>query len=354
MSEEQDILFEVRGALGIVTLNRPKVMNALSLDMFTRFDAQLAAWAADPNIVVVLVSGAGERAFCAGGDVRSIWQAGQEGGSLTADLFRVEYRLNRRIKTLAKPYIALIDGIAMGGGVGVSVHGSHRIVTERSLIAMPETKIGLFPDIGASYFLPRLPGAIGMYLGLTGDRLKAADALYAGLGTHYVESERLPELAAALAAADWAEEEPEAVASLIVGRFASDPGAPPMSEQRAAIDRCFSEASIEAILSALEAEEGDWTVKTLATLKACSPTSLKVTFAQIERGARLGFDEAMVMEYRLSQAFMARHDFYEGIRAAVIDKDNTPVWKPESLDGVTPEMVEAHFASLGARDLSFD
>jgi len=350
MSEEADILFEVRGGLGVVTLNRPKALNALTLEMCTAFDRQLAAWAGDPAVRAVVVEGRGERAFCAGGDVRAVWRAGKDGEPLTADFFRVEYRLNRRIKTFAKPYIALIDGVTMGGGVGISVHGPFRVASERTLFAMPETSIGLFPDVGGSYFLPRLADSLGMYLALTGARLKAADALYAGVATHYVASARLgallDALQAALAAAGPVEE--------VLASFADDPGPAPLAAHGETIARCFKGDSFEAILNSLAAESGEWAAQTLATLAACSPTSLKVTFEQIRRGAKLDFDAAMIMEYRLSQAFMGGHDFYEGIRATLIDKDNAPRWRPASLDEVTPAMVAAHFAPLGERDLTFE
>ncbi len=358
MSEDREILFELRGGVGFVLLNRPRALNALGLSLIEAFDARLEAWAADPAVKAVVVRGAGERAFCAGGDVRSIWEGGRTAGGPASDLFRREYMLIRRIKVLPKPYIALIDGIAMGGGVGVCVHGSHRVATERTLVALPETRIGLFPDVGSAHFLPRLPGALGLYLGLTGVRLKAADALYAGLADHYVESARLPELEAALAAADWSGGPAQAVASATIdlfagNAFAGDPGAPALAERRAAVDRCFGQDSVAAILAALEAEGGDWAGKTLETLGACSPTSLKVTFEQLRRGAALGFDDAMIMEFRLSQAFLARHDFHEGIRAIVIDKDNAPKWRPDTLAEVTPDLVEAHFAPLGDSELTF-
>ena len=351
---ERDILFDVRGGVAVVMLNRPKALNALTLGMCVDLDAQLGAWAADGAVRAVLIDGAGERAFCAGGDVRAIWEAGQRGDGLTADFFRAEYTLNRRIKTCPKPYIAVMDGITMGGGVGVSVHGSHRIVTERTVFAMPETGIGLFPDVGGSHFLPRLPGALGLYLALTGVRLKATDCLYAGVATHFVDSAELPELAQALAEADWAGGDPESVADEVIGRFAGDPGMPPLAAHREAIDRCFAADFIERSLAALDAEGDDWAGRTLETLNRCSPTSLKVTCEALRRGAALDFDAAMVMEYRLSQAFMARHDFYEGVRAVVIDKDNTPAWDPVRLEDVTPDLVEAHFASLGPRDLVFE
>ncbi len=353
MSDAPEILFERRGGVGFVLLNRPNALNALSLTLIEAFDARLEAWATDPAVKAIVVRGEGIRAFCAGGDVRSIWEGGRTVGGPASDLFRREYMLIRRIKVLPKPYIALIDGIAMGGGVGVCVHGSHRVATERTLVALPETQIGLFPDVGSSHFLPRLPGALGLYLGLTGARLKAADAIAAGLADRYVERARLAELEAALAAADWAGGPAQAVASATIDLFAGDPGASALAEGRAAVERCFGQDSVVAILAALEAEGGDWAQRTLETLGACSPTSLKVTFEQLRRGGTLGFDAAMIMEFRLSQAFLARHDFHEGIRAIVIDKDDAPKWRPAKLEDVTPALVEAHFAPLGDRELTF-
>lgn len=352
---ESEILFQVRGSVGVVTLNRPKALNALTLAMCEAFDRQLAAWARDPAVRAILVKGAGARAFCAGGDVRAIWEAGKAGEPLTADFFRAEYRLNRRIHTLAKPYVALVDGITMGGGVGISVHGSHRIATEHTVFSMPETGIGLFPDVGGTYFLPRLAGHLGLYLGLTGARLKAADTCHAGIATEYMPAARLDALEAALAAADWGEDPNGAVDRAVAG-FAADPGPAPLDAHRATIDRCFAGESVEAILAALEAgaEHDPWAAATLATLVTRAPTSLKVTFEAIRRGAELDFDQAMIMEYRLSQACMAGHDFYEGIRALIIDKDGAPSWEPATLAEVTPAMIEAHFAPLGARELTFE
>lgn len=346
MATSSDIAFERRGGLGVVILNRPQALNALTLPMCTALDEQLEAWARDRTVQVILIKGEGDRAFCAGGDVRAIWEAGRRGDPLTADFFRAEYRLNRRIRTCPKPYIALIDGITMGGGVGVSIHGSHRVASERTVIAMPETGIGLFPDVGATYVLPRLPGALGLYLGLTGVRVKAAGALYCGLATHYVPSSRLAALEEALGAAS----APDAV---LADLAAAPEGPAPLATHRATINRCFAATSVEAIFAALEADGGAFAAETLATLRTRSPTSLKVTVEALRRGAALSFDEAMVMEYRLSQACMAGHDFYEGIRALLIEKDNAPKWSPESLEGVTPDLVERHFAPLGDRDLTF-
>ena len=333
--------------LGLVTLNRPEALNALTQAMCETYEARLAAWAGDDAVRAVLIKGAGERAFCAGGDVRAIWEAGKAGGPLTATFFRAEYRMNRCLKVFPKPHIALLDGVAMGGGVGISIHGSHRIASERTLFAMPETGIGLFPDVGATYVLPRLAGGLGAYLGLTGARLKAADACYAGIATHYVPAERLAELEQALIRAPDIEG--------VLSAFAADPGPAPLAAHRDAIDRCFVRETLEEVLGALAREPGTWAAETLRLLETrCSPTSLKVSFEALRRGARLDFDAAMTMEYRLSQACMAGHDFYEGIRALIIDKDKAPAWKPAELAGVTDDMVEAHFAPLGARDLIFD
>lgn len=346
MATSSDIVFEQHGGLGLVTLKRPKALNALTLPMCTALDEQIEAWGRDAAVRAIAIEGEGERAFCAGGDVRAIWEAGRRGDPLTADFFRAEYRLNRRIRTCGKPYVALIDGITMGGGVGVSVHGSHRIASERTMIAMPETGIGLFPDVGATYVLPRLPGRLGVYLGMTGARVTAADALYCGLATHYVPSARLGAVVEALGSAST----PEAV----LADFAATPETgPALAARRETIDRCFAAESVEGICAALETDGGAFAAETLETLKSRSPTSLKVTLEALRRGAGLSFDEAMVMEYRLSQACMAGHDFYEGIRALIIEKDNAPKWSPDTLEGVSPELVERHFAPLGDRDLTF-
>lgn len=353
MSETEDVLFEVRQGVGFITLNRPKALNALTLPMIREISPQLTAWQEDSTVKAVVVRGSGERAFCAGGDVRAVWQAGRDGDPMTEDFFREEYRLNRLIHVFAKPYIALIDGVTMGGGVGLSVHGSHRVAGDRTLLAMPEVGIGLFPDVGGTWFLPRLPGGLGLFLALSGWRLKAADAIYCGLATDYVASDRMDELAEAFTALDWSRNDPELLVDGLIDRFKSDPGPSELEPQRALIDHCFSGRSVESILAALDDAKNDWAAKVAALIRKASPTSLKVTFAQLEKGAGLDFDAAMVQEYRLSQAFMAGGDFYEGIRALLVDKDNAPKWSPATLDAVTPQAVEAHFAPLGEKDLTF-
>jgi enoyl-CoA hydratase len=295
-----------------------------------------------------VLTGAGEKAFCAGGDVRAVYEAGKgingADKSLTRDFFFEEYRLNRLIHRYAKSYVSLIDGICMGGGMGLSVNGRTRVVTERAMMAMPETGIGLFPDVGGSHFLSRCPGQLGAYLALTGARLKVADMIYAGLATHYVPSAKLPALQAAL--------ESES-ADAAVARFAESAGDAPLAAERARIDRCFGANTVEAILEALAADASEWAQKTRATLLTKSPTSMKVSLREICTGAKLDFEDCMRMEFRMVQRFMQGHDFFEGIRALLVDKDNAPKWKPATLAEVAPAMVDAYFAPLARGELTF-
>ena len=347
-----EILFARRGPLGLITLNRPEALNAVTLSMIRSLAARFDRWEKDARLRAIVIRGAGGRAFSAGGDIKALYESRAKGDrALAATYYSEEYPQNRRVFRYPKPYIALIDGIAMGGGVGLSVHGSHRVATERTLFAMPETGIGLFPDVGGSYFLPRLPGEIGMYLGLTGARLKAADCLYTGIATHYVPSARLEELVGALADADW--REGRVAASAVLDRFAEDAGPPPLATQRAAIDRCFKAASVEAILAALGREGSEWAAGVAATIATKSPTSLRLTYRQLRLGKSLDFEAAMAMEYRLCQYCMDGHDFYEGVRAAVIDKDNKPKWQPASLADVSDADIERAFLPR-ADDLSFE
>jgi enoyl-CoA hydratase len=341
-----DIRFETRGHLGLVTLNRPQAMNALTHDMCLKLEARLQAWAADAAVHAVVIAGEGEKAFCAGGDIRALYDNGKLDGAANLPFYRDEYRLNALIFHYPKPYIALIDGIVMGGGVGVSVHGSHRIAGDRTVFAMPETGIGLFPDVGGSYFLPRCPGRIGMYLALTGARLKAADVIYAGIATAYVPSVKMPELVAALAAAPVA-----AKADSVIQSFAQDLGQAPLAEYRGVIDKCFAGDSVEAIIAALAADGSDWALKTRDILLAKSPTSLKITHRQIIEGAARNFDDCMGMEYRMVNRIMQGQDFFEGVRALIIDKDNQPKWQPSALKDVTPAEVETYFSHLSKGEL---
>ena len=342
---EAEILFEKKGAVGLVVLNRPKALNALTRDMCLALSAQLSAWEKDEGVRAVVVRGAGEKAFCAGGDIRRLHDSGKARDGYAEGFYGDEYRTNAQIKHYPKPYVALVDGIVMGGGVGVSVHGSHRVVTEKTLYAMPETGIGLFPDVGGTYFLPRSPGEIGMYLGLTGARLKAADTIRAGVGTHYVSSEKLDALVEALAAISAGAE-----VDAVLARFATDPGPAPIAAVQAEIDAHFSKPSVEAIVASLEAGS-DWAREQAKTIRTKSPISCKVTFRQIREGAKLDFDACMRLEFRLTRRFIAGHDFYEGVRAVIIDKDNAPKWSPDTLEGIDEAAVAAYFAPLDEGDL---
>jgi enoyl-CoA hydratase len=353
-----EVRFEIAGSVGLITLDRPKALNSLSQPMCLAIDRSLGAWARDDRIAAVAVRGSGDRAFCAGGDVRAIYddglalKRGSGGGRIVREFFRDEYRMNRRIKTFPKPYIALIDGITMGGGIGLSVHGSHRVATERTLAAMPETGIGLFPDVGASYVLPRMPGRMGTYLALTGARIKAPDLIALGAATHHVSSARIAELLGDLTAADWSVG-PSATADAILARHATDPGAAELPRHRAAIDRGFAAERVEEILDALDAEGSDFASGAAATIRTMSPTSLKLTLKEMRRGKSLDFDACMVMEYRLTQSVLAGHDFYEGIRAQLVDKDRNPKWDPPTLAGVDEAAIDAYFLPPPHGDLTF-
>jgi enoyl-CoA hydratase/carnithine racemase len=358
MSGTDEILLGQEGGLATLTINRPKALNALTLDNYRRIDPALRAWEADPSVHAVVVRGAGDRAFCAGGDVRAVYEAGRGIGGdpdLTAIFFREEYELIRRIHRFTKPYIAIIDGITMGGGAGISVNGAYRIATERTLFAMPETGIGLFPDVGATRFLNRCPGHVGRYLGLTGARLNAEDALYCGFATHYVEHDRVDQAIATLAGT-------RAERGLIDGmldRCAVAPGPAPLGALQPAIDRCFAGDTVEAILDALatEAAQGGahakWADETRTVLLTKSPTSLKITLRQLTIGRDYDLEASLTLEYRLTQHVMAAHDFYEGVRAMLIDRDQTPHWRPATLAEVSKSMVDAYFASIDDLELRF-
>ena len=341
-----DVLFEKRGRVGLITLNRPKALNALTLDMVDAMQAKLNAWRTDDAVELVVVRGAGERAFCAGGDIRALHDSGKAGTPYVIDFYEREYKLDTTIKRYPKPYIALINGIVMGGGVGVSVHGRHRVCGEGTVFAMPETGIGLFPDVGGTFFLPRLPGELGIYLGLAGARMDIHDAKYAGIATHVVPARQHEELVSALAEGGEAYEKTLsrfAVAPANVCRIA---GLQPL------IDRHFAHGSVEAIVASLEGDTSLFAAETLKTLKTKSPTSLKVTFRQLREGRQIGFEDCMRLEFRLTNRFMRGHDFYEGVRAVIIEKDNAPKWRPATLAEVKSEDVLAYFAALPQGDLA--
>jgi enoyl-CoA hydratase len=359
MTGTEDVLFDTRGGLGFITLNRPQALNALNQVMIREMDARLVAWAKDPKIHAVAVTGAGDRAFCSGGDVKAValdakaLREGKSDGQLARDFFREEYTLNHRIYTFPKPYVSLVNGIVMGGGKGVSAHGSHRVVNENALFAMPETNIGFFPDVGGGYFLPRCPGQTGAYLAMTSKRIKAADQLYIGFATNFVPGAKFAELAQALAAISWDKnKKPQDQVTETIKKFAGiAPADGELAAVRERIDSCFAADRVEEIFEALRRDESAWAAETLKALDSMSPTSLKIALRQIRLGARMPFAQVMTMEYRLSQACVKGHDFYEGIRAALIDKDRKPQWRPALVSEVADQAVEACFAPLGERDL---
>lgn len=344
MTDDPEILFDLRDGVAEVTLNRPQALNALTLDMVRVFDPQLAAWEADGAVRAVVVRGAGDKAFCAGGDVQKLYDSAPS-DAIRQEFFRKEYRLNRRIHNYPKPYVAIMDGITMGGGVGLSVHGSTRIAADNTMFAMPETGIGLFPDVGGSWFLPRLPGEVGMFMALTGARLRAADCVYAGICEAYIPNDRHDEFIAAVRRGESLEE--------VMERLSEMPEEAPLSTHREVIDRCFAGNSVEEIVSALEAESGEWSEKQLSIMSGKSPTSQKISFRQLREGARLDFDDCMRMEYRMVQGLMEGGDFFEGVRAVVVDKDMSPKWSPAALADVSESEVARYFAPLGDLDLTF-
>ncbi|MGA7865162.1 MAG: enoyl-CoA hydratase/isomerase family protein [Stellaceae bacterium] len=353
MADTDEILLDRKGGLAILTINRPQALNALTLANYRRIDPALRGWAADPSVHAVLVRGADDRAFCAGGDVRAVYEAGRGisgDPDLPAVFFRVEYELIRRIHHFPKPYIAILDGITMGGGAGISVNGAYRVATEHTLFAMPETGIGLFPDVGATRFLNRCPGHVGRYLGLTGARVKTADALYCGFATHAVKRGSIAALLDELSREHAAIED-------CLRRFAVDPGPAELAALQPAIDRCFAGDSVEAILEALAMEsagrgaDAEWAEQTRASLLTKSPTSLKIACRQLTIGRDYDLDAALALEYRLTQHVMAGHDFYEGVRAILIDRDRKPQWRPATLAEVTDGMVDSYFESIGDREL---
>ena len=358
MDSIETVKTTIDGALGIITLDRPRALNALDQPMCRAIDRTLATWSKDDRVAAVLIRSSSERAFCAGGDVRLVhddgmaWKRGESDGRLAQDFFRDEYLMNHRIRNFPKPYIALIDGITMGGGVGLSIHGDYRVATERTLVAMPETGIGLFPDVGTSYVLPRIAGEIGTYLALSGARIKAADALVLGIATHAVPAGRLTDLIAALTATV-VKADSESTIETVLERFVFDAGAGELSVHRAWIDRCFKFDSMEEILAAVEASGGTSANSVAATLRTMSPTSLKLTLTEMRRGRVLDFDSCLRMEYRLSQHALTGHDFYEGVRAQLVDKNRTPKWRPATLDAVDESTIESFFLAPRTGDLIF-
>ncbi|XP_019696113.1 3-hydroxyisobutyryl-CoA hydrolase, mitochondrial isoform X2 [Harpegnathos saltator] len=339
---QDDVLMKEVGDCGVIILNRPKVLNSLNLSMIKKIHPILKQWESSKRLV--MIEGAGDKAFCAGGDVKSITTVLHEpnGETFGQEFFRREYTLNHYISVYKKPFIAFINGITMGGGVGLSVHGKYRVATEKTLFAMPETMIGLFPDVGGTYFLPRLKGKLGLYLGLTGHRLKGVDVLLAGIATHYVPSEKLPDLKHDLSTS------PNDSINDILIKYQPKLNcefslAPHMSQ----IEHCFSAPTIEEIIERLKEDDSEWARKNVEILFQMCPSSLKVSKKAIDEAKEKSLAECLKIEYRLAYTALDKaSDFYEGVRALLIDKDQKPMWKPSTLANVTNEYINKRFAPL--------
>ncbi|WP_435060067.1 enoyl-CoA hydratase/isomerase family protein [Streptomyces sp. bgisy060] len=338
-----DVLLRTEGRAGFITLNRPRAINALTHAMVLAVDDALSRWERDPAVTTVVIEGAGERGLCAGGDIRAIHDDARAGGSASAAFWQDEYRLNARISHYPKPYVALMDGIVMGGGVGVSAHGSVRVVTERSRVAMPETGIGFVPDVGGTYLLGRAPGELGTHLALTGGQIGAADAVLTGLADCFVPAAELPALIHDLK---------DVPADLALTRHAAAPPPGVLAEQREWIDACYTAPTAEEIVERLFDAGVPAAKETAETLLAKSPTALKVTLATLRRSRALAtLEEALDLEYRVSCAALTGPDLVEGIRAQVVDKDRNPRWTPATLPEVTDAEVARWFAAPAGGDL---
>jgi enoyl-CoA hydratase len=345
---DPDLLHRVENGIGRLILNRPKALHALTAGMAQAMIDALVAWRGEPAVEAVMIEHAGERGFCAGGDIRAAARSGAGDGVEARDFFLREYQLNDLLFSYPKPVIAIMDGVTMGGGAGLAMPARYRVATPRTLFAMPESAIGLFPDVGGGWFLPRLPGAVGLWLALTGARFGAADCLAVGLATDFVAAERLEALKAALLApSDGRGADARIRAAL--DAFADDPGPATIAGVCDHIDRLFDAPSVEAIMARLDAEDSAWAREQAAILRTRSPQTLKVAFRQLALGAKLArFSDNMAMEYRLAVRISARHDFHEGVRAVLIDKDNAPRWDPPTLEGVTEALLDQLFAPLTA------
>lgn len=337
-----EIIARVEGRVGRLTLNRPKALHALTTPMCLALSSALMAWKDDPAIALVLIDHSGERGFCAGGDIRMMAEAGRNDPDAGAAFFLAEYRMNELLQRYPKPVVAVMDGVTMGGGAGLSVYARYRVATERTLFAMPETAIGLFPDVGMGWVLSRLPGEFGTWMALTGARLKAADCLYLNLCTHYVESAKVEALKALLVQA------PEGAAKALA-RFSSDPGPAPLAGKQKALDAYFEHATVEEIVEALKAGSS-WAREQAQVLATRSPTSMKIALRELRQAReKPNFADEIALEYRLACRIIRTPDFQEGVRAVVVDKDNAPKWSPARPEDVTEAMLDALFAPFADR-----
>ncbi len=342
-TESNDVIVEKRGTAGVLILNRPAALNAITLGMVRILHRALTDFATDSDIDRVVITGAGNRAFCAGGDVRRLYEFGRAGRPEEAVLFwREEYLLNTLIKRYPKPYISLIDGFVMGGGVGLSAHGTYQVATEKYAFAMPEATIGFFPDVGAGYILPRLPSCVGRYLAMTGERINAADAQGLGLLSHRIESSNMQSLLEALCS--------KASIKETLQRFEANNtnGEARVMAQLPVIEHCFSGNSALEILYNLDKADdagSEFAAKTAQTIRSKSPMSVCIALEQIKRGASMTFEEVMAQDLVMASHFIRGHDFYEGVRAQLVDKDGKPQWKPSRIEDVSKGDVDAYFIS---------
>lgn len=341
----EDVLFRTEGKAGIISLNKPRTIHALTLGMVEAMSRQLQAWAVDPSVELVMIDHAEGRGFCSGGDINLVRESAlTDGGAKGRAFFHAEYQLNHLLHEYAKPVVAFMDGITMGGGVGISLPARFRVATENTRFAMPETGIGLFPDVGGGWYLSRLRGRMGRYLALTGARLDGSECLAVGLVTHYLRADRLAEAKRRIAANPGDSERILAMLSVAAP-------VPPILAHEADIDRLFASDRHEEILAALEAESGDWAGRQLATLRTKSPQTCKVALRQLRLGAQCrSFAENMAMEYRIASRVLVRHDFIEGVRAVIIDKDHAPRWEPARPEDVSEALLDAIFAPLPAEE----
>ena len=345
---DEEVFFEVKESLGLITLNRPKALNALTLSMVRKIHPKLKEWENDSSIKYVLIKAQGEKAFCAGGDIRALHDWGKNNEDEAIGFYREEYTLNQYIKRYPKPYISLVNGIVMGGGVGLSVHGSHRIAGENYSFAMPETGIGLFPDVGGSFFLSRLKYEAGTYLALTGSRIKAADAIFLKTATNFVKSENFSSIINDLSKG---ERDP----GDIITSYSSSPDEESEFEMISDFSlKNFKGNTIEEIIDNLKNNNSDLARKILSIIGTKSPTSLKVALRSLQLGRKNSFEDCMKMEFRMVNKVMNDHDFYEGVRALIIDKDNKPSWSPKSIEDVEDSFVDEFFHSLTENELKFN
>lgn len=335
-----EVLIRVEGEVGRITLNRHKALHALTTAMCKAMTEALLAWRDDPAVKLVLMDHSGERGFCAGGDIRMLAESGASDGKDARQFFFIEYRLNHLLFEYAKPVVVIMDGVTMGGGVGLAMPAGYRVATERTTFAMPETGIGLFPDVGGGWFLPRMPSHIGTWLALTGGRIKAADCELVGVATDFVESDKIEALKAAIVA------DPAAIDGVLT-EFEGDAGRPPLAAHQDEIDRIFGADTLEEILTRLKAAGTEWADEQLRVMGTKSPQTMKVALRQLRLGGKMeSFAENMTMEYRIGARVVQRHDFIEGVRAVIVDKDNAPRWNPPSAEGVTEAMLDEIFAPL--------